>query len=118
MIQAVKRKEPGRNDDCPCGSGEKYKKCCLKKIEFADSKIDLTTMLQLLYCLVRGLKSKKKKIGDKVYDGDNEPVMVILSKKDKQNIADMPEDKTKYASFPDGFSDLEWHRFPVPETYK
>jgi len=19
----------GRNDDCPCGSGEKYKKCCL-----------------------------------------------------------------------------------------
>ncbi|EMR03430.1 zinc-dependent peptidase [Cesiribacter andamanensis] len=22
-------KEPGRNDPCPCGSGEKYKKCCL-----------------------------------------------------------------------------------------
>lgn len=22
-------KEPGRNDLCPCGSGEKYKKCCL-----------------------------------------------------------------------------------------
>jgi MtfA peptidase len=22
-------KEPGRNDACPCGSGEKYKKCCL-----------------------------------------------------------------------------------------
>ncbi|HIP18649.1 MAG TPA: hypothetical protein EYG78_04860 [Sulfurovum sp.] len=21
----------GRNDPCPCGSGEKYKKCCLKK---------------------------------------------------------------------------------------
>lgn len=21
--------EPGRNDPCPCGSGEKYKKCCL-----------------------------------------------------------------------------------------
>jgi len=20
--------EPGRNDDCPCGSGKKYKKCC------------------------------------------------------------------------------------------
>jgi uncharacterized protein len=26
----VKREEPkvGRNDDCPCGSGKKYKKCC------------------------------------------------------------------------------------------
>jgi len=22
--------EPGRNDPCPCGSGKKYKKCCLK----------------------------------------------------------------------------------------
>ena len=22
---------PGRNDPCPCGSGKKYKKCCLKK---------------------------------------------------------------------------------------
>ncbi|MFQ5428915.1 MAG: SEC-C metal-binding domain-containing protein [Phycisphaerae bacterium] len=23
--------EPGRNDPCPCGSGKKYKHCCLKK---------------------------------------------------------------------------------------
>lgn len=23
----------GRNDPCPCGSGEKYKRCCLKKDE-------------------------------------------------------------------------------------
>lgn len=22
-------KKVGRNDDCPCGSGKKYKKCCL-----------------------------------------------------------------------------------------
>jgi tetratricopeptide (TPR) repeat protein len=22
-------KKPGRNDPCPCGSGKKYKKCCL-----------------------------------------------------------------------------------------
>ncbi|MBK3517601.1 SEC-C domain-containing protein [Carboxylicivirga sp. N1Y132] len=21
----------GRNDPCPCGSGKKYKKCCLNK---------------------------------------------------------------------------------------
>jgi len=25
-IQA--KKEPGRNDPCPCGSGKKYKNCC------------------------------------------------------------------------------------------
>jgi len=23
--------ETGRNDPCPCGSGKKYKKCCLAK---------------------------------------------------------------------------------------
>jgi hypothetical protein len=25
--------KPGRNDPCPCGSGKKYKKCCLPKGE-------------------------------------------------------------------------------------
>ncbi|GIW49037.1 MAG: hypothetical protein KatS3mg079_513 [Caloramator sp.] len=23
----------GRNDPCPCGSGKKYKKCCIDKIK-------------------------------------------------------------------------------------
>ena len=27
----VSQKKIGRNDPCPCGSGKKYKKCCLKK---------------------------------------------------------------------------------------
>lgn len=26
-------KRPGRNDPCHCGSGKKYKKCCLAKDE-------------------------------------------------------------------------------------
>ena len=26
-----KDKKVGRNNPCPCGSGKKYKKCCLKK---------------------------------------------------------------------------------------
>lgn len=24
--------KPGRNDPCPCGSGKKFKQCCLNKI--------------------------------------------------------------------------------------
>lgn len=30
-MQLVKREKSkiGRNDPCPCGSGRKYKKCCL-----------------------------------------------------------------------------------------
>lgn len=30
---AVKKEKVGRNDPCPCGSGKKYKKCCLGKDE-------------------------------------------------------------------------------------
>lgn len=30
-ITAVRRKKIGRNEPCPCGSGKKYKKCCLNK---------------------------------------------------------------------------------------
>lgn len=38
----------GRNDPCPCGSGKKYKNCCLKKethagIQFLDPLITLRT---------------------------------------------------------------------------
>jgi len=27
----VNHEKTGRNDPCPCGSGKKYKKCCLNK---------------------------------------------------------------------------------------
>jgi len=30
--QVVKPQMPGRNDPCPCGSGKKYKNCCMKKV--------------------------------------------------------------------------------------
>ena len=30
--KSILKKEVGRNDPCPCGSGKKYKKCCLKVV--------------------------------------------------------------------------------------
>lgn len=30
-------KKPGRNDPCPCGSGEKFKKCCMARTTFDKS---------------------------------------------------------------------------------
>ena len=27
----IRDKKPGRNDPCPCGSGKKYKNCCMRK---------------------------------------------------------------------------------------
>jgi len=29
-------KKVGRNEPCPCGSGKKYKKCCLGKYVYKD----------------------------------------------------------------------------------
>jgi uncharacterized protein YchJ len=29
----VEKPKAGRNDPCPCGSGKKYKKCCLNSVE-------------------------------------------------------------------------------------
>ena len=73
QVQVNDNQEPGRNDLCPCGSKKKYKKCCLKKKEFVGSKVDLETMLKLLYCLVRGLKGQsiiitKRTVDEKVPD--------------------------------------------------
>lgn len=36
MVFGTKEKRPGRNDPCPCGSGLKYKKCCIGK-NFTDA---------------------------------------------------------------------------------
>ncbi len=36
-----KAQKPGRNDRCPCGSGKKFKQCCIGQIDFerADSAV-------------------------------------------------------------------------------
>ncbi len=31
QIPVIAEKTPGRNDPCPCGSGKKYKKCCMQQ---------------------------------------------------------------------------------------
>lgn len=47
----------------------------------------------------------KVKIGNKIYDGDQEPVMVILSKGEKEQIANMHPEATKYCVYP---AEDEW----------
>ena len=32
-IPIIRQKKIGRNDKCICGSGKKYKKCCLNKTQ-------------------------------------------------------------------------------------
>ena len=33
LIPRVRENKQGRNDPCPCGSGRKFKKCCLASVE-------------------------------------------------------------------------------------
>ena len=34
LIPSANLKKPGRNDPCPCGSGVKFKRCCIGRIRF------------------------------------------------------------------------------------
>ena len=45
--------------------------------------------------------SMKVKVGNKIYDSKNEPVMVILSETEKVQIADMAKDNKCYCQYPD-----------------
>jgi hypothetical protein len=46
----------------------------------------------------------KVKIGDKIYDASEEPILLILTQEDKKNIENMTPDTTKYCAFPDNTS--------------
>ncbi len=45
----------------------------------------------------------KVKVGDKIYDGKKEPVMAILTDQDKENIANMLPECTRYCIYPKSF---------------
>jgi hypothetical protein len=46
----------------------------------------------------------KVKIGNIIYDANQEPIMIILDGQDKRNIQNMHPDATKYCAFPDSTS--------------
>lgn len=43
----------------------------------------------------------KVKIGNKIYNSNDEPIMLILEDEDKQNIANMIKSDTKYCVYPE-----------------
>ncbi len=47
--QLKKQPKIGRNDSCPCGSGEKYKRCCLiKRQEYFDKQAEMAKQVEEL----------------------------------------------------------------------
>jgi len=51
------------------------------------------------------------KIGNTVYDSEKEPIMIVLTESDKNNISNMDPRATKYCSFPDGMDHEEIKKF-------
>ena len=49
MLHETKRKKIGRNDPCPCGSGLKYKKCCMNKPQNPVEPVDVKRMYAQKY---------------------------------------------------------------------
>ena len=53
----------------------------------------------------------KVKIGDKIYDANEQPIMIILTEEDKKNIGMMVDQATKYICFPDSCTTDEIDKF-------
>ena len=47
----------------------------------------------------------KVKVGNKIYDSEKEPVMVILNEGEKEQIVNMAPEATKYCVYP---ADRKW----------
>jgi hypothetical protein len=54
-----KLKTPGRNDQCPCGSGKKAKHCCLGKIKIVANLPPEIRNRTLAASIMRGANAQK-----------------------------------------------------------
>jgi hypothetical protein len=69
VIPLVKRKGIGRNDPCPCNSGEKYKKCHEK----ADKGLlpqELRAIMQKLLTIARGIAVEQQALDEYPKDAE------------------------------------------------
>lgn len=61
---------PGRNDPCPCGSGKKYKKCCLEKDQAAVAR-DTTPQPPSMPAWTRLSQAERAQIAEEVQELDD-----------------------------------------------
>lgn len=54
----------------------------------------------------------KVKIGNKIYDSNDEPIMIILDKQDMEYISNMPKHYSKYCVYPEiGYTEEDIKEF-------
>jgi len=78
-------KKIGRNDPCPCGSGKKYKNCCLKKEKSLREQTSVTPTEERVERLIWGFIYKKAKPDLKAFIADFLEKMRPLQEKDQNN---------------------------------
>ena len=53
----------------------------------------------------------KVKVGDIIYDSTKVPIMLILEKKDKENLSHLTSEAYKYCSYPSGMLEIDVDKF-------
>ena len=57
----------------------------------------------------------KVKIGNKVYDSEEEPIMIILEEYNKEHIRNMPDHAFRYCEYPDDIDYVEIEKWMADE---
>jgi len=57
----------------------------------------------------------KVKVGNKIHSSEKEPIMIILTEADKENIKNMKDTVTKYCVYPDNYTPEQIQEFMVEE---
>ena len=107
--------KPGRNDPCHCGSGNKYKKCCLAKDAAAQALpdrsddergISVERFKSTLAAIMAGAGANGDEDGDALMDASNAVVdLVHAGKLDEAEVAARAL-LARYPEVPDGWDRL------------
>jgi len=59
----------------------------------------------------------KVKIGDVLYDSEHQPIMIILTPLERDQVSHMSKNATKYCSAPYGMSEEDMGKFMTEPTH-
>lgn len=112
--------KPGRNDHCPCGSGKKYKKCCLAKDEAAEREAAAVVraardvqqaekrqgLREVREAIIAGLAGHAPDISDELAHASNAALRLFHEDRLDETEAAARELMARFPDMPDGWEYL------------
>jgi tetratricopeptide (TPR) repeat protein len=98
----------GRNDCCPCGSGKKYKHCCLAQDEAAARAAAETAATAAATERARRHPDLCQDCGDRLYDATDAVFALIEAGQLEQAERAAREVLVEFPDLPDGYECLGW----------